>query len=73
MEQSKIIDMLETYQSAGHKADDYETRQYCFICNKTNHPMTMRWCPALKLPKPVAMLCSYGTENIIFSDAQQCL
>ena len=36
-------------QSAGHKADDCETQQYCFICNKTNHPMAMRRCPALKL------------------------
>jgi hypothetical protein len=42
------------------------TQQFCFICNKTNHPMTMRRCPALKMPKPVAMLCGYGTENMAF-------
>ncbi|XP_044351587.1 uncharacterized protein [Triticum aestivum] len=53
-------------QSAGHKADDCETQQYCFIYNKTNHPMTMRRCPALKLPKPAAMLCGYGTETMAF-------
>jgi hypothetical protein len=53
-------------QSAGHLSDDCNTQQYCFICNKTNHPMTMRRCPALKLPKPTAMLCGYGTENMAF-------
>ncbi|XBJ10030.1 hypothetical protein VPH35_014987 [Triticum aestivum] len=53
-------------QSAGHLADDRETPQYCFICNKMNHPMTMRRCPALKMSKPVAMLCGYGTENMAF-------
>ena len=53
-------------QSAGHTNDDCETQQFCFICNKTNHPMTLRRCPALKMPKPVAMLCGYGTENMDF-------
>ena len=43
-------------QSAGHVASDCETQQYCFICNKANHPMTTRRCPALKMPKPAAML-----------------
>jgi hypothetical protein len=57
-------------QAAGHLADDCETQQFCFICNKSNHPMTLRRCPALKMPKPAAMLCGYGTENMaFFSDA----
>ena len=53
-------------QSAGHVASDCETQQYCFICNKANHPMTTRRCPALKMPKPAAMLCGYGTESMAF-------
>ncbi|KAM3255781.1 hypothetical protein ACQJBY_048767 [Aegilops geniculata] len=53
-------------QSAGHVASDCVTQQYCFICNKANHPMTTRRCPALKMPKPAAMLCGYGTESMAF-------
>ena len=28
--------------------------------------MTTRRCPALKMPKPAAMLCGYGTESMAF-------
>jgi hypothetical protein len=53
-------------QSAGHTAEVCETQQYCFICNKSNHPMTLRRCPALKMPKPAAMLYGYGMDNMAF-------
>ena len=36
------------------------------MCDKINHPMTMWRCPALKMPKPMAMLCGYGTKNMDF-------
>ena len=47
-----------------HATKDCTAQHYCLVCNNAEHP-TMR-CPTLRLPRPSAFTCGFGTDATLF-------